>query len=226
MTMTMTMLLFGAFFLFVFKILLINGYPTTSFDDNKPTKWSDLAAMPSSQINNLCKYITRLTDDTDDTKTNSKRFVVPFPDMNRFLSTNHKLHHHHTAHTEKGHKHDHHAYLCSISKDSEEITNFINVFTEENGEAPTFNIFESCEQVSKRNGNPTTEEEESKSSSSSQLEELAQFCSEHSKVINKRWVGKSLDGPISIDFINQMLEARKVKAYPYEYGRDPYVLGR
>jgi len=224
------MLLFGAIFLFIFKMLLINGYPTTSLDDNKPTKWSDLAAMPSSQIDNLCKYITRLTDDADETKTNSKRFAIPFPDMNRFLGTNHKLHHHHTAHTDKVHKHDYHAYLCSISKDSEEISNFINVFTEENGEAPTFNIFESCEQVSKRTGDQTTEEDESKdsmkSSTNSQLDELAQFCNEQSKMINKRWLGKSLDGPISIDFINQMLEARKVKAYPYPYKIDPYMVGR
>ena len=40
--------------------------------------------------------------------------------------------------------------INSISKDSEEIINFINIFIEENGQPPAFNIFESCEQVAKR----------------------------------------------------------------------------
>jgi hypothetical protein len=48
-----------------------------------------------------------------------KRFAVPFPDMNRFLSTSHKLHHDHKDSTTKTgtdttgtKKHDFHAYLC------------------------------------------------------------------------------------------------------------------
>lgn len=40
--------------------------------------------------------------------------------------------------------------LFSITKDSDEMTNFISVFIEEHGEPPAFNIFESCEEVSKR----------------------------------------------------------------------------
>ena len=38
----------------------------------------------------------------------------------------------------------------SISKDSEEMSNFIDIFTQEHGQAPAFNLFESCEQVAKR----------------------------------------------------------------------------
>jgi hypothetical protein len=52
----------------------------------------------------------------------NKRFAVPFPDMNRFLSTSHKLHghHHHHPTTKSGSeigtkKHDFHAYLCRYS---------------------------------------------------------------------------------------------------------------
>jgi hypothetical protein len=30
------------------------------------------------------------------------------------------------------------------------MTNFINIFIEEHGQPPAFNIFESCEQVAKR----------------------------------------------------------------------------
>jgi hypothetical protein len=44
------------------------------------------------------------------------RFVMPFPDMNRFLSTSHKLHQHEAdrkSPSESGNKkHDFHAYLC------------------------------------------------------------------------------------------------------------------
>ena len=40
--------------------------------------------------------------------------------------------------------------IISISKDSEEMSNFISIFIEEHGEAPAFNLFESCEQVAKR----------------------------------------------------------------------------
>jgi hypothetical protein len=38
----------------------------------------------------------------------------------------------------------------SISKDSEEISSFIEIFIEEHGQPPAFNIFESCEQIVKR----------------------------------------------------------------------------
>lgn len=41
-------------------------------------------------------------------------------------------------------------FAISISKDSEEMTNFISIFIEEHGQAPAFNLFESCEQVAKR----------------------------------------------------------------------------
>jgi hypothetical protein len=45
-----------------------------------------------------------------------KRFALPFPDMNRFLSTSHKIHHPEQK-TKSGtesdnKKHDFHAYLC------------------------------------------------------------------------------------------------------------------
>lgn len=40
--------------------------------------------------------------------------------------------------------------LKSITKDSEEMTNFISVFIEVHGELPAFNIFESCERMEKR----------------------------------------------------------------------------
>ncbi|CAF1562584.1 unnamed protein product, partial [Didymodactylos carnosus] len=91
--------------------------------------------------------------------------------------------------------------------DSEEVSNFINIFVEEHGEAPSFNIFESCEKVEKKGV------------------ENRQFCqSQTITQINKRWGPKPLDGPISIDFINQMLEARKVKSYPYSHDLDPYVV--
>ncbi|CAF1635025.1 unnamed protein product, partial [Didymodactylos carnosus] len=155
-----------------------------------------------------------------------RRFAVPFPDMNRFLSTNTKLHHS----TDKSHPHDYHAYLCSISKDSEEVTNFINVFTEEHGEAPSFNIFESCEKVIKKRAvnsdskEQTKAEDSSENSTTNQLEELTQFCHNQPSTVNKRWGPKPLDGPISIDFISQMLEARKVKSYPYSNQLDPYVV--
>ncbi len=41
-------------------------------------------------------------------------------------------------------------YFKSITKDSEEMSNFINIFIEEHGQPPAFNIFESCEQIAKR----------------------------------------------------------------------------
>ncbi|CAF1662154.1 unnamed protein product [Didymodactylos carnosus] len=45
--------------------------------------------------------------------------------------------------------------------------------------------------------------------------ESRQFCHNQPSTVDKRWGPKPLDGPISIDFISQMLEARKVKSYPY-----------
>lgn len=53
-----------------------------------------------------------------------------------------------------------------------------------------------------------------------QLNELENVCSSR---ISKRWKS-SVEGPISIDFINQMLEARKVKSYPYSAEMDPYLV--
>jgi len=47
-----------------------------------------------------------------------------------------------------------------------------------------------------------------------------QVCSSR---IDKRWKG-SVEGPMAIDFINQMLEARKVKSYPYSAEMDPYLV--
>jgi hypothetical protein len=47
-----------------------------------------------------------------------------------------------------------------------------------------------------------------------------QVCSSR---IAKRWKG-SVSGPMAIDYINQMLEARKVKSYPYSAEIDPYLV--
>jgi hypothetical protein len=47
-----------------------------------------------------------------------------------------------------------------------------------------------------------------------------QVCSSR---IAKRWKS-SVGGPMSIDFIHQMLEARKVKSYPYSAEMDPYLV--
>jgi hypothetical protein len=47
-----------------------------------------------------------------------------------------------------------------------------------------------------------------------------QVCSRR---FSKRWSG-SVGGPIAIDYINQMLEARKVKSYPYSAEMDPYLV--
>jgi hypothetical protein len=49
---------------------------------------------------------------------------------------------------------------------------------------------------------------------------IRQVCSSR---LNKRWKG-SVEGPMAIDFINQMLEARKVKSYPYSAEMDPYLV--
>ena len=53
-----------------------------------------------------------------------------------------------------------------------------------------------------------------------QLNDIRQVCSSR---LAKRWKG-SVEGPMAIDFINQMLEARKVKSYPYSAEMDPYLV--
>jgi hypothetical protein len=52
-----------------------------------------------------------------------------------------------------------------------------------------------------------------------------EFCSNQPAVsrFSKRW-NNQVGGPISIDFIHQMLESRKVKAYPYPAELDPYLV--
>ena len=147
-------------------------------------------SQPVSQIEQICSTI-------------EKRFAVPFPDMHRFLSTSHRVDKHgrQTHHEHGSKKQDCHACLCSLNKDSEEMSNFINIFIGEHGQAPAFNIFESCEQISKR-------------------ENVNQVCSDR---LNKRWKS-SVEGPMAIDFINQMLEARKVQSYPYSSEIDPYLV--
>lgn len=62
---------------------------------------SSLDKASLSQIDRLCSLIDR---------THEKRFAVPFPDMNRFLSTSPKVHHDHKDSASP--KHDFHAYLC------------------------------------------------------------------------------------------------------------------
>jgi hypothetical protein len=47
-----------------------------------------------------------------------------------------------------------------------------------------------------------------------------QVCSSR---IGKRWKD-SVEGPMAINFIHQMLEARKVKSYPYSAEMDPYLV--
>ncbi|CAF1091395.1 unnamed protein product [Adineta steineri] len=188
-------------------IFQINSYPSTVN--------TNLDSLPPSQINRLCSYISNI--ETTKNQSPEKRFAVPFPDMHRFLSTSHRLHHHDGSirgGSEIGTKKDFHAYLCSISKDSDEMSNFINIFIEEHGQQPAFDLFESCEQVVKR--------DDIEIESASRLKELSQICSSR---FNKRWSG-SVGGPIAIDYINQMLEARKVKTYPYSAEMDPYLVGR
>jgi len=205
---------------------------TKSIDSYPLAIPSSLVTLPFSQIDHLCTYISRLQrpggGEISETQLKEKRFAIPFPDMNRFLSTSHKLHHHHhhsaSGTTSAPTKHDFHAYLCSISKDSEEMSNFINIFVEEHGQPPAFNLFESCEQVAKRD-----EDESNKSNEDLaiiRLNKISQYCSNRPALrIAKRWKD-SVEGPISIDFINQMLESRKVKSYPYHAEMDPYLLGR
>ncbi|CAF1444291.1 unnamed protein product, partial [Adineta ricciae] len=193
---------------------------------------TNLANLSPSQIDQLCSYVSQLPQKqkpTSKTMTSTeKRFAMPFPDMNRFLSTSHKIHHNHHnepltksgTETSGSKKHDFHAYLCSITKDSEEMTNFISVFIKEHGEPPAFNLFESCEEVSKRDLSQYEKKDEI--SAAIRINELSQFCLNRPQTrFSKRWK-HSVDGPISIDFIHQMLESRKVKSYPYPAEMDPY----
>ncbi|CAF3956927.1 unnamed protein product, partial [Rotaria magnacalcarata] len=121
-------------------------------------------------------------------------------------------------------KHDFHAYLCSISKDSEEMSNFLNIFVEEYGQHPAFNILESCEQVVKRDELKLNNNENNSLESVIRLNQLSQFCSNRSRSsFTKRWE-HTVEGPISIDFIHQMLESRKVQSYPYPAEIDPYLV--
>ena len=73
-------------FLLLTIIFTTNSYPS---------------GLSLSQIDRLCSLIDR---------THEKRFAVPFPDMNRFLSTSPKVHHDHKDSASP--KHDFHAYLC------------------------------------------------------------------------------------------------------------------
>ncbi|CAF0991347.1 unnamed protein product [Rotaria sordida] len=205
----------------------INSYPLLSSSNHNN--------LGSTQIDSLCSYISYLQKSSMDPNTikseiPSKRFAMPFPDMNRFLSTSHKLHH--DSHSKTGvksnnKKHDFHAYLCSISKDSEEMSNFLNIFIEEHGQPPAFNIFESCEQVAKRDQlESSNNNKNNELASVVRFNELSDFCSNRSQMqLAKRW-RHSVEGPISIDFIHQMLESRKVKSYPYPPEMDPYLVGR
>ena len=52
----------------------------------------------------------------------------------------------------------------------------------------------------------------------------SEFCSNRPQSrFAKRWK-QSVGGPMSIDFIHQMLESRKVKSYPYPAEMDPYLV--
>ncbi|CAF5118571.1 unnamed protein product [Rotaria magnacalcarata] len=123
------------------------------------------------------------------------------------------------------------------------MSNFLNIFVEEYGQHPAFNILESCEQVVKRffiialkifliTSFPFTFSDELKLNNNEnnslesviRLNQLSQFCSNRSRSsFTKRWE-HTVEGPISIDFIHQMLESRKVQSYPYPAEIDPYLV--
>ncbi|CAF1225260.1 unnamed protein product [Rotaria magnacalcarata] len=192
---------------------------------------SNLNNLAPFQIDRICSLQKNSVDyKTLTSETPKKRFAMPFPDMNRFLSTSHRLHRHKSSSmsgtTASNKKHDFHAYLCSISKDSEEMSNFLNIFVEEYGQHPAFNILESCEQVVKRDELKLNNNENNSLESVIRLNQLSQFCSNRSRSsFTKRWE-HTVEGPISIDFIHQMLESRKVQSYPYPAEIDPYLVGR
>ncbi|CAF3441677.1 unnamed protein product [Rotaria sp. Silwood1] len=107
------------------------------------------------------------------------------------------------------------------------MSNFLSIFIEEHGQPPAFNIFESCEQVAKRDQlNWNNNNKDNELPSVVRFNELSEFCSNRSQTqFVKRW-RHTVEGPISIDFIHQMLESRKVKSYPYPPEMDPYIVGR
>jgi len=192
-------------------------------------------SLSPSQIDHLCSYILQLEEHPIGTKTTKsesprgKRFM-PFPDMNRFLSNSQKIHRNQPnikSGTElSSKKHDFQAYLCSILNDSEEISNFINMFMEEHGHPPALTLFESCESITKRDQVESNNNEDNDISTAVRLNELTDYCLNRPESrFAKRWK-QTVEGPISIDFINQMLESRKVKSYPYSAGVDPYLVGR
>lgn len=133
-------------------LLCIHSYPSAG--PNACCQSSSLASN-HPKIDRLCSTIVNRLSMR---QPRHRRFAIPFPDMHRFLSTSHKLHHRHPAPgisvksgTELGlRKIDFHAYLCSIAKDSEAMNSFLTVFTEEYGQPPAFNLFDSCEQINKR----------------------------------------------------------------------------
>lgn len=53
---------------------------------------------------------------------------------------------------------------------------------------------------------------------------LRQFCSNQASTRFVKRGRHQVGGPISIDFINQMLESRKVQSYPYPAEMDPYLV--
>lgn len=219
----------------IFILTITYSYP---LDISTSSKFNSLS---SRKLDSICSYVSQLKRDDLSDSTNSeinslrrKRFI-PFPDMHRFLSTSYKIHHHHHPHlglksdtelTNK--KHDFEAYLCSITKDSEEMTDFISIFIEVHGEPPAFNLFESCERIEKRDQLDHFDDKYKENSSIIRFDELSDFCSSRSqpeKRFTKRW-RHTVGGPMSIDYINQMLESRKVKSYPYSVEVDPYLVGR
>ncbi|CAF1557486.1 unnamed protein product [Rotaria sp. Silwood1] len=176
--------------------LSINSYPLTIY--------SNLNNLSPSQIDHLCSYISDI--ETKNIQSLQKRIVRPFPEMNRFLSTSHKLHHHHHHVNAKSgteietKKYDFQAYLCSILKDSEEMTNFISIFMEEHGQTPAIHLFESCEKLTKRDDKSTI-----------RFNEISQVCSSR---VDKQ-LNDSIERSITNDFMNQIFEEQKVKSYPY-----------
>lgn len=222
----------------IFILTITYSYPLDISSSSK------LNSLPSRQIDSICSYVSQLKKDSSPDSTvpetdslRKKRFAIPFPDMHRFLSTSYKIHHHHQqqqqpdiktdADLASNRKHDFEAYLCSITKDSEEMTNFISVFIEVHGELPAFNIFESCERMEKRDQLDVLANKRKPNTHVIHFNDLSEFCSNRSQQnrFTKRWK-HSVGGPMSIDYINQMLESRKVKSYPYSAEVDPYIVGR
>ncbi|CAF0719363.1 unnamed protein product [Adineta ricciae] len=203
---------------------------------------TNLANLSPSQIDQLCSYVSQLPQKqkpTSKTMTSTeKRFAMPFPDMNRFLSTSHKIHHNHHnepltksgTETSGSKKHDFHAYLCSITKDSEEMTNFISVFIKEHGEPPAFNLFESCEEVSKRDLSQYEKKDEI--SAAIRINELSQFCLNRPQTrFSKRWKHSSNRIHIQLKWIlisseDEQSKIFEKKNYKRDRSDDQHVCGR